>query len=74
MLYGSIERVPVVLARPTCTGNETTLLDCRPEVSLPPQLGQSGLFQDLANAIESLVGVKCEGKSQLDQLLIISEN
>ena len=66
VLYGSVENVPIVLARPTCIGNETSLLDCRPEVSLPFQLGESGLFQDQANtdSTGNLVGVKCESRSK----------
>ena len=60
-IYGSVDRVPVTLAFPICTGNESSLLDCHPLNSSPVQLGQTTLYQDQMNSLENYVGVRCEG-------------
>lgn len=62
VFYGSVDQVPVALAVPTCVGNETSLFDCRPEISLPPQLGETGFYQDQATSPQNFVAVRCQSK------------
>lgn len=62
VLYGSVDQVPVVLAAPDCVGNETSLFDCRPEISLSPQLGETGFYQDQATFLQNFAAVRCQSK------------
>ena len=73
VLFGSSNTVPVSASAPECVGSEASLLECQVRQgsgTVLSTLGETGRYQNDGQDSSVPVGVRCEGKLALAQLVV----